>query len=65
MVEAGAAAVIQEADLSDESLAGELKRRMTSRTDLLEQARRARQLARPQALQRITELCLQLAGDPA
>ncbi len=65
MVEAGAAAVIQEADLSDESLAGEMKRWMTSRADLLEHARRARQLARPQALQRITELCLQLAGDPA
>jgi UDP-N-acetylglucosamine--N-acetylmuramyl-(pentapeptide) pyrophosphoryl-undecaprenol N-acetylglucosamine transferase len=65
MVEAGAAAVIQEADLSDESLAGELKHWMTSRKDLLERARRARQLARPEALKRITELCLQLAGDPA
>ena len=65
MVEAGAGAIIQEVDLSDASLADELKRWLTARTELLERARRARQLARPQALQRITELCLQLAGDPA
>ena len=65
MVEAGAAAIIQEADLSDESLAGELQHWLASRADLLERAKRARQLARPQALQRITEVCLQLAGDPA
>jgi UDP-N-acetylglucosamine--N-acetylmuramyl-(pentapeptide) pyrophosphoryl-undecaprenol N-acetylglucosamine transferase len=65
MAEAGAAAMIQEADLSDESLAAELRHWLTSRADLLERAKRARQLARPQALQRITELCLQLAGDPA
>jgi len=65
MMEAGAATIIQEADLSDESLADELKRWLTSRADLLERAKRARQLAQPQALQRITELCLQLAGDPA
>jgi UDP-N-acetylglucosamine--N-acetylmuramyl-(pentapeptide) pyrophosphoryl-undecaprenol N-acetylglucosamine transferase len=65
MVDEGAAAIIQEVDLSDVSLADELKRWLTSRSDLLERAQRARQLARPQALQRITELCLQLAGDPA
>ena len=65
MVDARAAAIIQEADLSDVSLADELTRWLTSRTDLLDRAQRARQLARPQALQRITELCLQLAGDPA
>ena len=65
MVEAGAAAIVQEADLSDVSLADELKCWLTSRTELLERAQRARELARPQALQRITELCLQLAGDPA
>jgi UDP-N-acetylglucosamine--N-acetylmuramyl-(pentapeptide) pyrophosphoryl-undecaprenol N-acetylglucosamine transferase len=65
LVEAGAAVIIQEADLSDVSLADELKRWLASRADLLERAARARQLARPQALQRIAELCLQLAGDPA
>jgi UDP-N-acetylglucosamine--N-acetylmuramyl-(pentapeptide) pyrophosphoryl-undecaprenol N-acetylglucosamine transferase len=65
MTKAGAAAIIQEADLTDASLADELKRWLTSRTELLERARRARGLAQPQALQRITELCLQLAGDPA
>ena len=65
MMKAGAAAIIQEADLNDASLAEELTRWLTSRADLLERARRARELAQPQALQRITELCLQLAGDPA
>jgi UDP-N-acetylglucosamine--N-acetylmuramyl-(pentapeptide) pyrophosphoryl-undecaprenol N-acetylglucosamine transferase len=65
MMKAGAAAIIQEAELNDESLADELKRWLTTRTELLERANRARQLAQPQALQRITELCLQLAGDPA
>jgi UDP-N-acetylglucosamine--N-acetylmuramyl-(pentapeptide) pyrophosphoryl-undecaprenol N-acetylglucosamine transferase len=64
-VKAGAAAIIQEADLSDTSLAEELTRWLTSRSHLLERARRARELAQPQALQRITELCLQLAGDTA
>jgi UDP-N-acetylglucosamine--N-acetylmuramyl-(pentapeptide) pyrophosphoryl-undecaprenol N-acetylglucosamine transferase len=65
MTKAGAAAIIQEADLNETSLAAELERWLTSRTALLERARRARELAQPQALQRITELCLQLAGDPA
>jgi UDP-N-acetylglucosamine--N-acetylmuramyl-(pentapeptide) pyrophosphoryl-undecaprenol N-acetylglucosamine transferase len=65
MTKAGAAAIIQEADLNETSLAAELERWLTSRTELLERARRARELAQPQALQRITELCLQLAGDPA
>jgi UDP-N-acetylglucosamine--N-acetylmuramyl-(pentapeptide) pyrophosphoryl-undecaprenol N-acetylglucosamine transferase len=65
MTKAGAAAIIQEADLNEASLAAELERWLTSRTALLERARRARELAQPQALQRITELCLQLAGDPA
>ena len=65
MMKAGAAAIIQEADLSDASLAEELKHWLTSRANLLERARQARDLAQPQALQRITDLCLQLAGDPA
>ncbi len=65
MMQAGAAAVIQEADLDDVSLADVLRRWLTSRADLLERAKRARQLAQPQALQRITELCLQLAGESA
>jgi UDP-N-acetylglucosamine--N-acetylmuramyl-(pentapeptide) pyrophosphoryl-undecaprenol N-acetylglucosamine transferase len=65
MTKAGAATIIQEADLNEVSLADELRCWLTSRTDLLERARRARELAQPQALQRITERCLQLAGDPA
>lgn len=65
MMRAGAAAVIQETDLNDASLADELQRWLTSRADLVERAKKARQLAQPQALQRITERCLQLAGEPA
>ncbi|MCK5324555.1 MAG: undecaprenyldiphospho-muramoylpentapeptide beta-N-acetylglucosaminyltransferase [Woeseiaceae bacterium] len=62
MAQAGAALIIQEQDLSDESLAGELRRWLTSRDDLLGRAQKSRQLARPQALRRITELCLEQAG---
>jgi UDP-N-acetylglucosamine--N-acetylmuramyl-(pentapeptide) pyrophosphoryl-undecaprenol N-acetylglucosamine transferase len=65
MAQAGAASIIQEQDLSDVSLAGELRRWLTSRDELLGRARRSRQLARPQALRRITELCLEQAGDIA
>ncbi len=65
MMQAGAAAIIQETELSDASLAAELKRWLTSRPALLERAKRARELAQPKALQRITEHCLQLAGEPA
>jgi UDP-N-acetylglucosamine--N-acetylmuramyl-(pentapeptide) pyrophosphoryl-undecaprenol N-acetylglucosamine transferase len=65
MVQAGAAAIIQEAAMNAASLADVLKRWLASRADLLERAGRARELAQPKALQRITELCLQLAGDPA
>jgi len=62
MAQAGAASIIQEQDLSDESLAGELRRWLTSRDELLGRARKSRQLAQPQALRRITELCLEQAG---
>ncbi len=63
LMEAGAGSIMQERDLSDESLAAELRRWLTSREELMTRARKARALARPEALARITELCLEQAGD--
>jgi len=62
MVEAGAATVMRQSDLSDESLASLLKTWFSSRDVLGERAGKARSLARPDALERITDLCLQCAG---
>ena len=63
MMQAGAGTIMQESDLSDESLAAELRRWLTSREQLMARAQKARALARPKALARITELCLEQAGD--
>ena len=63
MTEAGAGAIMQESNLSDDSLANELRRWLTSRDALLERALKARELAAPHALRRITEFCLEQAGD--
>jgi len=65
MVQAGSATIIQERDLNPDSLAGELRRWLVPRDELLRYAAKARELARPQALNRITELCLELAGRAA
>ena len=62
MTEAGAAALMQEKDLSDESLAGLLRQWLSSRDELLARARISRQLARPDALRLITSYCLEAAG---
>jgi len=62
MTKAGAATIIQEDDLNDEALAAALKDWLGSREDLRLRADNARKLAQPQALERITELCLQQAG---
>jgi len=62
MADAGAATVVQQSELSDESLAGVLKSWLGSRDALLERARKSRLLARPDALSRITSLCLESAG---
>jgi UDP-N-acetylglucosamine--N-acetylmuramyl-(pentapeptide) pyrophosphoryl-undecaprenol N-acetylglucosamine transferase len=62
MVEAGAALVVQQDQLSEESLARLLERWLVSRDDLLERASKARSLAKPAALQQITNLCLESAG---
>ena len=65
MVAAGAAAIIQEADLTPALLAGFIRDWLQSRESLAQRAERARELAKPNALNRITELCLELAGAPA
>ena len=62
MAEAGAAAVMQQSELTEQSLAGLLKDWLGSRDALRERARKARSLARPEALHRITSLCLHAAG---
>jgi len=65
MEEVGAAAIISESELSAEVLADLLREWLSSRQSLLARAAKARELARPQALARITELCLEQAGVAA
>lgn len=62
MVEAGAALVVQQDQLSEASLASLLERWLLSRDTLLERANKARSLAKPKALRRIADLCLESAG---
>ena len=62
MADAGAAIIIDESMLSAEVLAGQLSEWLASREELLRKAEQARRLAKPAALSRITELCLELAG---
>jgi len=62
MAAAGAATIIQETDLTPELLAGLLREWLQSRASLMEKARQARALAKPDSLQRITERCLEQAG---
>ncbi|NNF40037.1 MAG: undecaprenyldiphospho-muramoylpentapeptide beta-N-acetylglucosaminyltransferase [Woeseiaceae bacterium] len=62
MANAGAAVIIQESELSPAVLAGLLRDWLQSREALLRRAERARALATPDSLRRITELCLQQAG---
>jgi UDP-N-acetylglucosamine--N-acetylmuramyl-(pentapeptide) pyrophosphoryl-undecaprenol N-acetylglucosamine transferase len=62
MVAAGAAVLLAERDLNDETLAAVLAEWLTSRDGLRQRAERARSLAMPDALERITGCCLELAG---
>lgn len=62
MTAAGAAAIIQESELTPELLADLLRDWLQSRSTLLEKANKARALARSDSLSRITELCLEQAG---
>ena len=65
LADAGAAVIIDESMLSAEVLAGQLKDWLSSRAALMQRAEKARSLARPSALSRITELCLEQAGAAA
>ena len=65
MADAGAAVIVDESMLSAEILAGQLRDWLASREDLRAKAEKARTLARPNALLRITELCLEQAGVAA
>ena len=61
MQDAGAALIIDEKELTAEKLADEI-RDWTDRASLLRRARLARELAQPDALNRITAVCLEQAG---
>ena len=65
MAAAGAAEIIQERDLSAESLASNLREWLTTRVHLQDRAEKARALAVPDALQRISSIVLQQAGVSA
>jgi len=62
MAEAGAAKILDESGVTDESLASELEDWLTSRPALEQRAAAARRLSRPDALERITDLCIAAAG---
>jgi UDP-N-acetylglucosamine--N-acetylmuramyl-(pentapeptide) pyrophosphoryl-undecaprenol N-acetylglucosamine transferase len=62
MTAAGAAAIIQESELTPQLLADLLRDWLQSRSALLDKANKARALAKPDSLSRITELCLEQAG---
>jgi UDP-N-acetylglucosamine--N-acetylmuramyl-(pentapeptide) pyrophosphoryl-undecaprenol N-acetylglucosamine transferase len=65
MRDAGAAAIVQEAELTPGVLAAMLRDWLQSRESLLERAQKARSLSAPNALRRITELCMAQAGGAA
>ncbi len=63
MQAAGAATIVQQSALTAEALATLLRSLLSDREELLARSRKARSMARPDALQRISEFCLQAAGD--
>ena len=65
MVRAGAAKIVRDSELTPGYLADLLREWLQSRAALGERAARARALACPDALRRITEVCLQQAGAVA
>ncbi len=62
LAEAGAGMIIPESDLTPEHLAGLLREWLQSRAELQQRAARARALSCPDALRRITDVCLEQAG---
>lgn len=59
LVEAGAAVLMPEAELTAESLANVLGQQLTSRGDLLAMAKKARSVAVPDAADRVAALCME------
>ncbi len=62
MTVAGAAAIIQESDMTARSLSDLLKNWLCERSELQSRAARARALSKPDSLRRISSICLELAG---
>ncbi len=62
MAAAGVAEIIPEVELTPGLLADRLRVWLQSRTTLMQRAEKARSLAKPNAVSRITELCLEQAG---
>jgi UDP-N-acetylglucosamine--N-acetylmuramyl-(pentapeptide) pyrophosphoryl-undecaprenol N-acetylglucosamine transferase len=62
MADAGAAVIVDERDLTDESLSDCLLEWLCERSALQSRAARARALSTPDSLSRITTICLELAG---
>jgi UDP-N-acetylglucosamine--N-acetylmuramyl-(pentapeptide) pyrophosphoryl-undecaprenol N-acetylglucosamine transferase len=65
MVAAGAAQIIADRDLTGDTLSEALLQWLESRSELQSKAQKARQLAMPDALNRIAGLCLEHAGVAA
>jgi UDP-N-acetylglucosamine--N-acetylmuramyl-(pentapeptide) pyrophosphoryl-undecaprenol N-acetylglucosamine transferase len=65
MAEAGAAMIVPEDELTPERLAELLREWLQSRAALQQRAAKARALACPDSLRRITEICLEQAGGAA
>ena len=62
LADAGAAEIIQEATLTEASLAERLQAWLGDRKTLESRAHKARALATPDSLERISSTCLELAG---
>jgi UDP-N-acetylglucosamine--N-acetylmuramyl-(pentapeptide) pyrophosphoryl-undecaprenol N-acetylglucosamine transferase len=65
MVAVGAAAIIADGEVSAATLSDLLSHWLSSRAELQDKAEKARQLAKPNALTRIVEVCLEHAGVTA
>ncbi len=65
MADAGAAVIVQEPDLTPESLAALLREWLQTRDALAEKATIARSLSVPDSLRQITNICLEQAGGVA
>jgi UDP-N-acetylglucosamine--N-acetylmuramyl-(pentapeptide) pyrophosphoryl-undecaprenol N-acetylglucosamine transferase len=63
LVDAGAARMIRERELTPEALGDVLAELLAGRGVLLDMARRARALGRPDAAARVADICLEVAHD--